>query len=147
MTVDVRIISDGHLAAGVSLLAAGRFEEALTPLRLAVSTGEVTPVTLLNLAIAEDRAGDRAAARRLYGQMAVRLPDWDEPVLRLAESQRAAGEYPAAEEAYREVLERNPWRPEALIALGGLLLMRGQAEQACTLLVQCCGIEPGNAEA
>jgi protein O-GlcNAc transferase len=142
MTIDVR-----PSTAGVDLLAAGRFHDALAPLRLALSLGDPAPATLLNLAIAEDRAGDRERGRRLMRQVAVRLPDWDEPVLRLAESLRAAGETMAAEEAYQQVLELNPSRPEALIALGGLLLMRGQAEAAQSLLIRCCGVAPDNAEA
>jgi protein O-GlcNAc transferase len=142
MTVDVRPSS-----IGVDLLAAGRFQDALAPLRLALSLGDAAPATQLNLAIAEDRAGDRDHARRLMRQVAVRLPDWDEPVLRLAESLRAAGETAAAEEAYRQVLDLNPSRPEALIALGGLRLMAGKPEEARELLIRCCGIAPENAEA
>jgi predicted O-linked N-acetylglucosamine transferase (SPINDLY family) len=34
-----------------------------------------------------------------------------------------------------------------LIALGGLLLLRGQAETAITLLIRCLGVAPNNAEA
>jgi predicted O-linked N-acetylglucosamine transferase (SPINDLY family)/thioredoxin-like negative regulator of GroEL len=142
MTVDVR-----PSTVGVDLLAAGRFHEALAPLRLALSLGDTAPATLLNLAIAEDRVGDRERARRLMRQVAVRLPEWDEPVLRLAESLRAAGEMVAAEEAYRQVLELNPNRLEALIALAGLLLMRGRAVDAREVLIRCCGIAPDNAEA
>ena len=142
MTVDVR-----PLPAGVDLLAEGRFQDALAPLRLALSLGDTAPATLLNLAIAEDRAGDRERARRLMRQVAVRLPEWDEPVLRLAESLRAAGETLAAEEAYQQVLDRNPSRSEALIALGGLLLMRARPQEARDLLLRCCGIAPDNAEA
>jgi protein O-GlcNAc transferase len=133
--------------SGVDFLAAGRFKDALAPLRLAISLGETGPVSLLNLAIAEDRAGDRARGRRLIRQVAIQLPEWDEPVLRLAESLRAAGESQEAEEAYRQVLDLNPNRQEAMIALGGLLLLRGKAEEARDLLVCCCGIAPKNAEA
>lgn len=152
MTVDVRHPpprSDLPAPAlpGIDLLAAGRFKEALAPLRLALSVGGAAPATLLNLAIAEDRAGDRECARRIYHQVAAQMPDWDEPVLRLAESLRAAGEHAAAEQAYRHVLELNPARPEALIALSGLLLMRSQPEAARDLLLQCCGLAPDNAEA
>ncbi|HEY4174291.1 MAG TPA: tetratricopeptide repeat protein [Rhodopila sp.] len=142
MTTDVH-----PSTAGVDLLAAGRFRDALAPLRLALSWGDTAPATLLNLAIAEDRAGDRERGRRLMRQVAVSLPDWDEPVLRLAESLRAAGETTLAEEAYRQVLDLNPSRTQALIALGGLLLMRAQPEEAQTLLIRCCGVAPDNAEA
>ncbi|WP_428541979.1 tetratricopeptide repeat protein [Rhodopila sp.] len=137
----------GAILPGIDLLAAGRFKEALAPLRLALSLGNAAPATLLNLAIAEDHAGDRQCARRICRQVAAALPDWDEPVLRLAESLRAAGEHTAAEQTYRQVLELNPARPEALIALSGLLLMRGQPEPARDLLLQCCGVAPDNAEA
>ncbi|MDR3530318.1 MAG: tetratricopeptide repeat protein [Rhodopila sp.] len=142
MTVDVR-----PLPSPVALLAEGRFQEALAPLRLALAVGDACPATMLNLAIAEDRAGDSGRARRLMQQVAVRLPDWDEPVLRLAESLRSAGDNAAAEEAYRQVLDLNPSRPEALIALAGLLLMRRSPEEARDLLLRCCGIAPDNAEA
>ena len=142
MTVDVRT-----LPCGVELLASGRFDDALAPLRLAISLGDTAPSTLLNLAIAEDHAGDRDRGRRLMQRLAVRLPDWDEPVLRLAESFRAAGETRAAEDAYREALRVNPDRPEALIALAGLLLIRRQPETARDFLIRCCRLVPTNAEA
>ncbi len=139
----------GHHQAveGVALLGLGMFEEALAELRLAVALGDNRPSTLLNLAIAEDRVGDRDRARRLMQQVAVRLPNWDEPILRLAESLRASNEIAAAEEAYRRVLELNPNRPTALMALGGLLLARGQAAEARNLLQRCCDVVPHEAEA
>jgi protein O-GlcNAc transferase len=142
MTVDAPA-----LPIGADLLAQGRFHDALAPLRLALSLGDTTPVTLLNLAIAEDRAGDRDRARHLMQQVANWLPTWDEPILRLAESLRATGEHAAAEEAYRQVLDRNPFRQEALIALAGLLLLRKQPEPARDLLLRCVGRAPDNAEA
>jgi protein O-GlcNAc transferase len=142
MTVDT-----GPRPVGVDLLAEGRFEDALAPLRQTVSLGDTTPTTILNLAIAEDRAGDRDRARRLIRLVASQFPAWDEPILRLAESLRAGGESTTAEEKYRQVLELNPWRQEAMMALAGLLLMRGEPEQARDLLLRCCGIAPDNAEA
>lgn len=160
MTVDIRhpdpLLSQSssivpglgrHQAAnGIALLADGMFEEALATLRLAVARGDDNPSTMLNLAIAEDRAGDRDRARRLMQRVAVRLPDWDEPVLRLAESFRANNEIQAAEEAYRHVLTLNPDRPHALIALGGLLLARGRPTEALALLSRCCDVAPDEAE-
>jgi protein O-GlcNAc transferase len=131
----------------MALLAEGRFQEALVPLRMALAQGGALPSTMLNLAIAEDRAGSRDHARRLMHHVAARLPTWDEPLVRLAESLRAAGDNAAAEEAYRRTLDVNPGRSEALIALSGLLLMRNQAEEARDLLLRCCGIVPDNAEA
>ena len=138
MTIDLRasateqdfvsdVTQNACSADGIALLAEGRFQEALAPLRMALALGDPLPSTMLNLAIAEDRAGSRDHARRLMHRVAARLPDWDEPLVRLAESLRAAGETAAAEEAYRRTLDLNPGRSEALIALSGLLLMRKQA--------------------
>jgi protein O-GlcNAc transferase len=142
MTADLR-----PPPVALDLLAEGRFQDALAPLRQALSLGETDPINLLNLAIAEDRTGATQSARHLMRQVAARLPAWDEPVLRLAESLRAAGEAAAATDAYRRVLELNPDRQEALVALAGLLLMRGQPDPARELLQRCCDINPHNAEA
>ena len=128
-------------------LASDRPGQALTALRMAVALGDAAPATLLNLALAEDRAGDPLHARRLMRAVQDRLPDWDEPPLRLAESLREAGCHAGAEGAYRRVLAINPRRAEALIALAGLLLGRGEAIEARDLLLRCCGIAPGRAEA
>jgi protein O-GlcNAc transferase len=148
MTVDTIPGSGEQFAEqAIALMAEGCFEAALAPLRLALSCGDARPATMLNLAIAEDRTGDRAHARTLMRTVAVRQPDWDEPVLRLAESFRAAAEAEAAEEAYRQVLALNPVRLEALLALGGLLLQSQRAEEARDLLLRACGAAPGNAEA
>jgi protein O-GlcNAc transferase len=136
-----------HAARGMALLADNRPAEALTTLRIAVTLGDSSPSTLLNLAIAEDRAGDLTRARQLMCQVRQRLPEWDEPALRLAESLRAHGETAAAEQAYASVLEINPHREEALVALAGLLIMRGEADAAQPLLLRCCGIAPNRAEA
>lgn len=137
-----------HQAAlGMALLAAGRPADALDPLRQAADLGEGSPATLLNLAIAEDRAGDPVRARQLMQELGQRLPDWDEPPLRLAESLRAHGDPAGAEAAYTRVLDINPRREEALVALAGLLIARGAAASAQPLLLRCCGIAPDRAEA
>jgi protein O-GlcNAc transferase len=132
---------------GVALLARGRFQEALAPLRLALAQGDPDPATTLNLAIAEDHDGNRAWSRRLMRSVAIRQPEWDEPVVRLAESFRAAGEIETAEDAYQRVLDLNSDRPEALIAFAGLLLLRGNADKAGDMLTRACGVTPDNAEA
>ncbi len=130
-----------------ALLAERRFPEALTALRRAVALGDQSPATALNLAIAEDRVGNRDKARALMRSIAVRLPDWDEPILRIAESLRAGNDLAGAEDAYRRVLEISPNRPAALIALGGLLLARNAADEARVLLLRGCGVAPANADA
>ena len=64
-----------------------------------------------------------------------RMPEWDEPPLRLAEALRAAGKPHEAELAYGRVLEINPRREAALLGLAGQLIMRGEGEAARDL---CC---------
>ena len=59
-----------HAARGMILLAADRPDDARAALRLAVALGADDPATLLNLALAEDRGGDRARARRLMHRVA-----------------------------------------------------------------------------
>ncbi len=135
-----------HAARGMALLAADRPADALAALRTAAALGDPDPATLLNLALAEDRAGDSDRARCLMHALRDRLPDWDEPPLRLAESLRAAGLNADAEAAYQHVLAINPRREEALLALAGLLLARGAATEARELLLRCCGINPGHAD-
>ena len=147
MTVDGVCDLDSRAARGVALLADNRFGEALVELRLAVTGGDASAVTLLNLAIAEDRAGTVDRAQQIMRDLAWRIPQWDEPPLRLAESLRAKGDMRAAEQVYKQVLEINPDRPEALIALSGLLLLRGEAKAAQPLLLRCCGVQPNRAEA
>jgi predicted O-linked N-acetylglucosamine transferase (SPINDLY family) len=136
-----------HASRGVALLAADRAMEARQALRAAVALGATDPVTVLNLALAEDRAGDRERGQTLMRCLASRLPAWDEPLLRLAESQRASGALAAAEESYRQTLERAPIRREALVALSGLLIGRGAATEARALLLRCLGRDPDQAEA
>jgi predicted O-linked N-acetylglucosamine transferase (SPINDLY family) len=139
-----------HAARGMALLAQGRPAEALAALRTATALGDNAQATRLNLALAEDQTGNRERARFLMKQVAAAAPDWDEPLVRLAESLRAAGELPAAEAAYRSALALNSRREEALVALAGLLLTQGdksKGEEACDLLLRCCGINPKRAEA
>ena len=143
----VSLDASHHAARGMVLLASGRQQQALHALRTAIALGDGEPDTLLNLALAEDGAGDPERARRLISRLEQLLPNWDEPPLRLAESLRAAGCNADAEVAYRRVLEINPRRQEALIALSGLLLIRHEAAEARELLLRCCGIAPGCAEA
>lgn len=136
-----------HSARGMALLAADRMQEARAALRAAVALGDTSPVTVLNLALAEDRTDDPARGRALMAGLAKRMPEWDEPLLRLAESHRAAGDSEAAVIAYRQVLDRDPHRVEALVALAGMLIARGDAAEARGLLLRCLGRNPDHAEA
>ncbi len=135
------------LATGVIQLANDCPAKALPALRAAVALGESSPATLLNLALAERQAGDPGLGLRLMETLEQRLPEWDEPPLRMAEAFRAAGQMPEAEQAYRRVLEINPRRESALLGLAGLLILRGDGEAARELLLRCCDIAPHRADA
>ncbi len=135
---------------GASLLDRGLPSEARAALYAAVAAGDRRPATQLNLALAEDKAGNAEAARRRIGEIERACPEWDEPPLRLAESLRRSGDWSAAEQAYRRVLDVNPARLEALVALGAGLVARGRLEEALPFLLRACnqpdpGFEPWHA--
>ncbi len=135
---------------GASLLDRGLPTEARAALYVAVAAGDRRPATQLNLALAEDRAGDAEAARRRIYEIERACPAWDEPPLRLAESLRKSGDWSAAEQAYRRVLDVNPARLEALVALGAGLVARNRPEEALPFLLRACdqpdpGFEPWHA--
>ncbi|MBV9750633.1 MAG: tetratricopeptide repeat protein [Acetobacteraceae bacterium] len=135
---------------GASLLDRGLPTEARAALHAAVAAGDRRPATQLNLALAEDKAGDAEAAQRRIGVVERACPEWDEPPLRLAESLRRSDSWPAAEQAYRRVLDVNPARLEALVALGAGLVARGRLEEALPFLLRACdqpdpGFEPWHA--
>ncbi len=127
-------------------LAALAPEESLALLRTA-ARGGADPATLLNLAIAEERAGNRDRAIAIAGPLAARLPDWAEPVLRLAQMHRAAGDFGPAEGCYRSALALEPGRREALVGLGAMLTKRARLTEALPLLAQACALHPGDPEA
>jgi predicted O-linked N-acetylglucosamine transferase (SPINDLY family) len=146
-TVVAETIDPGYLVAtGIIQLANDCPTEALPALRAAVALGDTAPTTLLNLALAEHQAGDAARALRLMRSLEQRLPQWDEPPLRLAEALRAAGSAQEAEQAYRRVLDINPNRESALLGLAGLLILRGEPKAARELLLRCCGVAPRRAD-
>lgn len=135
------------LNRAIAQLAEHHADVALPSLRAAVALGDTRPPTLLNLALAEQQAGDPTRASRLIEELERQLPDWDEPPLRRAEALRADGRLAEAAQAYERVLELNPSRQSALLALGGLLIMRGDGDGARSLLLRCCGIAPRRADA
>jgi protein O-GlcNAc transferase len=129
---------------GASLLDRDLPLEARAALCAAIAAGDRRPATQLNLALAEDKSGDTEAAQRRMGQVEEACPEWDEPPLRLAESLRRSGDWPAAERAYRRTLALNPARLEALVALGAGLAAHGRPAEALPLLTRACDQpEPG----
>ncbi len=136
-----------YAALGMALLRQDRAAEALVALRGAVAHDDRRPATLLNLALAEDRAGDAAQALLLMRALREAMPGWDEPPLRLGESLRRAGRLAEAEAEYERALEINPQRPEALLSLAALLMLRHEAMRAQMLLLRCCARAPDRGDA
>ncbi len=113
----------------------------------AIGFKDPSPAERLNHAIDLDRAGKTERARDLMRLIADRLPDWDEPLSRLAESLRTHGEHADAVDAYRTVLALNPNREQALLALGALSIESSAPLEATIPLLRCCGLAPRNLEA
>jgi predicted O-linked N-acetylglucosamine transferase (SPINDLY family) len=105
-----------------------------------------TPTAELNAALIAERAGDVSGARQRMEALRLRLPEWGEVPLRLAESYRRAGETTSAIAAYEKTLELEPRRAEALLGLGALRLGRGELAMAQALFLRCCGAAPDRAE-
>jgi len=123
---------------GARLLAQSRPAEARLALLTALGTGDDSPATQVNLALAEEACDDAEAAGKRLAMVAKAYPEWDEPHLRLAEIQRRLGNWPAAEQAYRDTLDRAPDRPEALIALGAGLICNARPAEALAFLRRAC---------
>jgi protein O-GlcNAc transferase len=137
--------AEEHAVAGMVHLAAGDWAAARAALATALGLGEAGPVTLLNLALAEDRLGLDGRAR--MRAVAALWPQWDEPRLRLAESFRRAGDESAALAEYARTLALNPDRAEALLAAAVLHLGREEVLPALPLLLRLCALAPDHAEA
>ncbi len=140
---------DSHwLAAhGIMLLASGTPLAARVALTNAMLLGDTRPTTVLNLALAEGASGEQARAKELLRELTGRLPDWDEPWIRLAEIQRRNGDHAGAIIYYGHALECDPLRPEALIGLAVLRLGAGDGAAAQLLLLRCLGAHPDRIEA
>jgi predicted O-linked N-acetylglucosamine transferase (SPINDLY family) len=136
-----------HAVRGMAMLARGSWDDARSSLLEAVASGDATPTTTLNLALARAQLDERDTARRAIAVLEAVCPTWDEPPFRLAEMLRADGDGLGAIAAYERALAVAPGRPEALLRLATLHLTRGAAHAAESLLVRCCGVVPDNWEA
>ncbi len=143
-------LADAAAAAALAmlLLAEGNHAAALPLLRATVAAGDRRPATRLNLALAEQHAGDPAQALAIMQAVATQEPGWSEPPLRLAEFWRARDDAARAVDAYERALDRDPARHEALLGLATLLLLRSdEPARAQMLLLRCCAAAPGSWQA
>ena len=98
------------------LLAEHRPAAALVMLRAAVALGDITPATLLNLAFAEDRAGEPDRARGLMQELHAPAGLGRTAVTARRKPARR-GEPQPAEAAYAARWRSTRGRSEALVAL------------------------------
>ncbi len=108
--------------------------------------GEAGPVTLLNLALAEDRLGLDGRAR--MRAVAALWPQWDEPRLRLAESFRRAGDDVGGAGGIRAHARAQPGPGRGAAGAGGAASRRARRRRRpLPLLLRLCALAPDHAEA
>ena len=115
--------------AGLALLRTADPGAAST-LRRAADPNDTRRQTRLLLAVADGRPDG-------FSSLAAEYPDWDEPLVLLAQALREAGDWIGAEQAYRRALALDPHRVEALTALGAHLATSEPGEARVLLSLAC----------
>ncbi len=130
---------------GLDFLSANQPLAALGLLKQAVRDGQSSPLILLGIAIATEQTGGEA--RELFAVLPQMFPDWDEAALRWGDFLHRHGDTESALAAYRQALDLNQNRIEALLGLGKLLISTSRAHEAQIPLLRLCDLAPGSAEA
>lgn len=130
----------GHEELGRSLLQLGRADDAIASLRRALELDPRLQSAQLTLIDALTEAGHAAEAGQVM-QSFLRADPARELIAKAAEHHRA-GRLEEAEEAYREVLKRNPRNLEALRLLGVIAISTEHYGQAEQLLKRAVDIAP-----
>ena len=139
----------GYRALGLALSASGEIEEAIEAYNRAVTIEPDSWEALINLSdMHEYRGEDELSLRyleqafdamsRVYDEQAVRIRPWYSLTgISIAQDHLEAGRPDEAERWYRRVLHWDPFNPQAVTGLAGLLLARGDrigAREACAVL-------------
>jgi tetratricopeptide (TPR) repeat protein len=132
--------------AGRAALNAGDIQSAIQHFEQAESQGELSIDGLVLLGDAYGYSGETESARQVW----LRLLELQEPpaagiFLRLADEQRLSGEYEAAIQTLRQLLEHYPGQTSATYQLG-LLLAATQPELAVPYLEQAGELDPALGE-
>ena len=130
---------EAHLSLGLLLARQGKMADARAELVAAtgLDAGEAGPAAKARAwrALARiDRGKDSTAASRELLEALKLSPETVEDTLLAAEIADDAGQYEAAEAAYRRVLAKNPKSAQATAGLAHLLLARRQYPEAETML-------------
>ena len=134
------------VARGMVQLANDHPAEALSALRTAVALGDTMPATLLNLAMAEEQAGDAARAMRLMEAWSSACPTGTNRRCGWPKALRAAGRLRGRRTAYRRVLADQPAARSGAARAGRPAAharrRRGRARAAVALLRHCARTRP-----
>jgi tetratricopeptide (TPR) repeat protein len=130
---------EAHLSLGLLLARENKLEEARTELQAAtnLNAGENGPAFRARAwrALAQvDRVSDPAAASNDLIEALKLTPETAADTLLAAELAESAGEWDAAEKAYRSLLAKDPKSPAASAGLAHVLIVKKNYPEAETLL-------------
>jgi predicted Zn-dependent protease len=130
---------ESHLSLGLLLARLGKFDDARSELAAATTLdpGEAGPQLKARAwrALAQiDRSSNPSAASNDLLEALKLTPETPDDTLLAAELAQAAGQYDAAESAYRRILAKDPKSATANAGLAHLLIVRKQYPQAETFL-------------
>ncbi len=98
-------------------------------------------------AIIAERDGSRALATSLLSRAMSLAPDWDEPLIRMAQCRRAEHKMKEARALYRKATSLPRCRVECFISAGVLALQDNEPHEAFDYLSRATDMEPTNHEA
>lgn len=136
-----------HVNQAFALLNAGRQEEAVAPLEMAIEKGDRQKNTYLFLGDLYMRAGEEDKALDLFRDAADEFPSDPDVQAQLLNAYVQTGREEAAMEEYRAAVEADPDNPLLLYNLGSLLLEAEEYEEAVEFLARATEADPQYANA
>ena len=125
--------------ADAAYMRALRADDPVGQLRRAVRLAPRDPTYALSLAQAYERTGDGTAALATY-QASLGRVQWDPGLTYYrAALLMQSGEAASAEQAFRDILDRDPYNGPALIALGQVLIETGRVGESIGPLTVATG--------
>ena len=130
---------------GAALLNAGKGAEAIELLRAGATKSDAEPLLLYLYSAAQRQAGDLAGAEATARRLRTAAPEDPRGMYVLAQVLEARKDFQGAEQALRDILQRDGDDATALNYLGYMLAERGERlDEAITLVQRALKLEPGN---
>ena len=123
-------VDRGEMDAGDRLMAAQRYEEALTCWKRLLEAEPGNPELLLRAGLAESMLDRFPQAEALLTQAHAAAPDDPKIALNLALLTQRRGRTDEAERLLLELAARKPWYPNVFLSLGRIAEERGEVEKA-----------------